>query len=272
MKGTIHTLYFSPTHTSETTAKAIATAMAGRLELEATSLNLTAPHAREGEHSFGREDILIFAFPVYGGRIPAMLEPCMKQLHGNGTPAVIAAVYGNRDYDDALLEAADLLSAQGFVPAAAGAFIGEHSFSYKLAAGRPNDADLDAAAHFGVMAADKISAAASADGSGVSGESGRLTPAQIPGNRPYKERGPAMAAAPLTREACTHCMICVEGCPMGIIHADDPSQVDAGCLRCFACVKSCPVHAKYFDNERIAQATAMLESKFADPKEPVFFL
>lgn len=266
MKGTIHTLYFSPTHTSKTTAEAIAAAMAGRLELEKVSLDLTTPQAREGEHGFGREDILVFAFPVYGGRIPAMLEPCMKKLHGDNTPAVIAAVYGNRDYDDALLEAADLLLAQGFVPAAAGAFIGEHSFSYKLAAGRPNEADLEAAAQFGIQAADKISANSSAEGS-VS-----LSPAQIPGNRPYKERGPAMAIAPLTKDVCTNCMICVKGCPMGIIHADDPSQVDAGCLRCFACVKSCPVHAKYFDDERIAQATAMLESKFADPKEPVFFL
>lgn len=265
MSGTIHTLYFSPTHTSETTAKAIAAAMAGRLELETTSLNLTTPHARKDEHSFGREDILIFAFPVYGGRIPAMLEPCMKKLHGDGTPAVIAAVYGNRDYDDALLEAADLLSAQGFIPAAAGAFIGEHSFSYKLAAGRPNDADLEAAAQFGTMAAEKISAAVCADAP-------ILSPARIPGNRPYKERGPAMAVAPLTKDTCIHCMICVKGCPMGIIHADDPSQVDAGCLRCFACVKSCPVHAKYFDDERIAQATTMLETKFAEPKEPVFFL
>ena len=46
-------------------------------------------------------------------------------------PVVPVVLYGNRDYEDALKELCDLVSEQGFVPVAAGAFIGEHSFSRK---------------------------------------------------------------------------------------------------------------------------------------------
>ena len=41
------------------------------------------------------------------------------------TPAVLVVVYGNRAYDDALLELSDIATGAGFVPLAAGAFVGE---------------------------------------------------------------------------------------------------------------------------------------------------
>lgn len=49
-------------------------------------------------------------------------------------------------------ELCDLVSEQGFVPVAAGAFIGEHSFSRKgmpIAEGRPDESDLKQATEFG---------------------------------------------------------------------------------------------------------------------------
>ena len=47
-------------------------------------------------------------------------------------------LFGNRNYDDALIELRDLLQADGFGCIAAGAFVGEHSFSRTLGAGRPD--------------------------------------------------------------------------------------------------------------------------------------
>ena len=49
--------------------------------------------------------------------------------------------YGNRDYEDALVELYDLALSLGLTPFAAGAFIGEHSYStpeMPVAEGRPD--------------------------------------------------------------------------------------------------------------------------------------
>ena len=56
------------------------------------------------EHDFQPGTLAVLAVPVYGGRVP---EPALERIRacrGNGTPAVLAAVYGNREFEDALLE------------------------------------------------------------------------------------------------------------------------------------------------------------------------
>ena len=65
--------------------------------------------------------------------------------------------YGNRNFDDSLVELRDLLEADGFRTVAAGAFIGEHSFSTTLAAGRPDQTDLERAARFADGILEKLS-------------------------------------------------------------------------------------------------------------------
>ena len=68
-------------------------------------------------------------------------------IHGNNTPAVAVCVYGNRDYDDALLEIKDTLNGNGFRTFAAGAFIGRHCIFPKVAEGRPDASDLEKLPH-----------------------------------------------------------------------------------------------------------------------------
>lgn len=259
MNGCIYAMYFSPTHTTQTVTRAAAKGLGSKLDMEWKDADLTAPDSRGSVCRYGRDDVLVFGFPVYGGRIPAFLESCMKNLHGDQTQAVVLGVYGNRDYEDALLEAADLLAANGFQVIAAGAFIGEHSMTAKVAAGRPDAQDMKQVELFTQSVGEKILA-------------GNTKAAEIPGQRPYKERGPSAPSAPKTSDACTKCMICVKGCPMGIIDAEDPSRIADGCIRCCACVKSCPVNAKCFDDERAAKITGMLETNFMARKEPVYFL
>jgi len=103
-----------------------------------------------------------------------LLEETLEKLKGQGTPAVVIAVYGNRAYEDALLEGADWLEKQGFQMAAAGALIGEHSFSAALAAGRPDQDDLAQAARLGEKEAEKTLAGARAPRAGQKG--GEKTP------------------------------------------------------------------------------------------------
>lgn len=259
MSGKICAMYFSPTGTTKAVTATIAEILSQETGKAGIETDLTRPCGRGGEFSCGCDDLLLLGFPVYGGRIPRVLEETLSKLKGDGTAAVIVAVYGNRDYDDALVEAEDILRAGGFTVTAAGAFIGEHSFSRKLAACRPDKADLEAAAGFALQIAGKLA-------------SGKLRTAAVKGARPYRERMQPLPFLPKTSESCTGCMICAESCPMGIIGAPDPKTVSAGCIQCNHCVKACPASAKYFDDEPLMKSTAMLEGNFMERKEPELFL
>lgn len=215
--------------------------------------------ARETELYGETEDLLVLgvsrirwkgAAPAGGAAVPS---------EGRGTPAVLEAVYGNRAFEDALLEGRDILAGAGFVPIAAGAFIGEHSYSRQVAAGRPDEADLSAVREFSRQIAEKL-------------RRGSRAEVKVPGTRPYRELSPANPARPQTTDACIRCLACVRACPKGLIHCEDPARVDPGCLHCCACIKACPIGAKAFDDERIRQTTRMLESRCCTRREPEWFL
>ena len=117
-------IFFSPTHTSAKIARAIGEGigMGRRMETDLTLDEQTSPIEMNGE-------LCVIAVPVYGGRVAATALQRLQRLKGNGSPAILVVVYGNRDYEDALLELRNTAVQLGFVPLTAGAFIGEHSFS-----------------------------------------------------------------------------------------------------------------------------------------------
>jgi len=248
-------MYFSPTETTEYITEAIAF----KLDMGAGIVDLTRPAARGKSYEYGEDDILVLGFPVYGGRIPNIILPTLDNVHGKGTLAVIAGVYGNRAYEDALVEAQDILEKNGFKVIAAGAFIGEHSYSSKVAAERPDDDDLRVAVDFASAISLKL-------------ESGDLSVPEIPGNRPYKDGMPNMPFKPETSDACTKCGACVTVCPMDIINHDNPAETADGCILCCACVKTCPEDARSLTAERLLQIKAMLEENCMERKEPELFI
>ena len=132
---------FSPTRTTERVLEAIAAGTAAR---PVRRLDLTSPKATGGTFDVPAHELAIVGAPVYGGRIPPEAARRLRRVKGNLTAAVVVVVYGNRVYEDALLELRDLVTETGFVPVAAGAFLGEHSFSTEavpLAHGRPDAQD-----------------------------------------------------------------------------------------------------------------------------------
>ena len=264
MTPSLHPVFFSPTGSSrkmaQETARALAQELAQNMALaRGNDWNWTFPEGRAAAHTLGAEDVLVFAFPVYAGRIPPLLMEPLARLAGHGARAVPLAVYGNRHYDDALLEAVDLFVANGFSVPAAGAFVAEHSMTAKVGTGRPDAEDMAAIAEFARNAASVIS-------------SGKSATVAVPGNRPYKALPPAADIRPQTLDSCTQCGLCARVCPVRVIDADNAAQVAQGCLRCCACVKICPEQAKYFDNPQVDKIIAMLESKCRERREPeVFF-
>lgn len=234
----VHCLTFSPTGTT----RKITDTIAGVFQTKIYNHDITYDRTKDIP-DFTSTDLLVVGVPVYGGRIPALLEDSFCRLHGDHTPCIPVVVYGNRAFEDALLELSDLLKAQGFVIAGAGAFIGEHSYGNEIAGGRPNGSDLAAATKFAETLRVKLDDIATADD---------LEPLHIPGDHPYKERStPGIPWAPATTDSCNNCGICATVCPMGIIDRDDPKKItDPGsCLHCCACVKTCPKNAKVMESE-----------------------
>jgi len=258
LNHTLKLIYFSPTGTTRKILEAIAEGF-GAPTVEHHDLTYTtqaAAHITDGTAVIG--------IPVYAGRVP---EVCLKRLEKfttAGIPTVLVALYGNREYEDALVELRDVVWQAGFFPVAAGAFIGEHSYStaaQPIAVGRPDVADLAIARQFGRDVARKLSA-----------DDQPATP-DIPGNIPYRDRPPLGGIAPETNTACTLCGLCADVCPTFVIQVGSEVVTQAeNCIMCCACIKQCPEQAREMNHPVIRERRNMLFSKFSRRKEPELFL
>lgn len=129
-------VYFSGTGTTKKTVDRIARRLAEALGTDCEVYDYTLPAARRQELTIPSGDVAVVGCPTYAGRVPNLLMPYLRDMvHGKGALAVPVVLFGNRNYDDALMELSRLLTADGFSCVAGGAFVGEHSFSRTLGAG-----------------------------------------------------------------------------------------------------------------------------------------
>ena len=261
----ITVICFSPTHTSRTIAEAVAAGMNGTpggtavhagASQQIRTVDLTLDRS-DSPITVGAGETVVLGAPVYAGRVAPEAVRRLRRIQvaaGASVPAVVTVTYGNRDYEDALVELYDLAISLGLSPFAAGAFIGEHSYStpeMPVAEGRPDTLDLADARIFGGECARKLDSP------------GAFAPFHIKGNRPYKEpsrpasdtshkasgastdggpakTAPAVPSVPMTADGCPLCGECVAVCPTGAVSIDlnarkvltDPAL----CIRCCACV------------------------------------
>ena len=136
-------MYFSPTGTTEQIVQELVEILAMQLKCEKDYVDFTLPEVREDVQTFKEGDLVVFGVPVYAGRVPNLMLKYIHTVQGCGAMAIPIVLFGNRNYDDALAELQALLAEDGFIPVAAGAFVGEHSFSEILGAGRPDNADME---------------------------------------------------------------------------------------------------------------------------------
>lgn len=244
---------FSPTRSSYTVARSIS---------EGTNLPVVefdVTHTALEPLELSSDTLLVLAMPVYGGAIPDIAKERIKALKGNGTPSVIVAVYGNRNFDKALLQMRDFIAERGFVAVAAGAFVGEHSYStdaFPIAVGRPDAEDRADARKFGAAVMGKLyddgirPVVVEGVKAGCSGLSNVLGFARfVLGYRRRQKKNPQKTAVETDASLCTGCGICVEVCPVDAIAPGAETKTDmAKCIRCCACVKNCPVKARKFDS------------------------
>jgi ferredoxin len=257
-------VYFSPTGTTKAIVNAIAKGIDhNRQEL----IDVTKPVARQQLLKTGKNDLLIVATPVYMGRLPAFISDWLHSIKSDNTPAAFVVMYGNRAYDNALLELRDTLTDCNCIPFAGAAYIGEHSFSSSelpSSAGRPDVNDICHAEAFGRKIYEKLRSISNTD---------EIFELIVPGNYPYGGvtnlwKVDFIAAS----DNCTQCGICVEGCPTGAINAENSKLIDIEkCTLCCACIKHCPQKAKTMKSGLMKDAAIRCTS-FTKRKEPENFI
>lgn len=253
-------IVFSPTGGTQRVADIVCDELAGRHGGRGAVVDLSDPDVDGSAAVLGASDVAVFAAPSFGGRVPAPASERMARLDGKGAPCVLVCVYGNRAYEDTLVEMEDVAEAAGFKVVAAIAAIAEHSMLHQYATGRPDEGDRDRLAAFARRIDEKLA-----------GESALSAPEGVPGDRPYKKLGGGMV--PRATRKCTACGACARKCPVRAIDAADPTRVDEdACIGCMRCVAVCPQGARSVNGAMLAAAGLALKKACSIRHEPELYL
>lgn len=254
----VTSIYFSPTESTKGIVEWIASEFPGAHE----SLDLTEVSKNRPDYTFREDEVVLVGVPVYGGRIPSASIERFKKLHGRHTPVILIVVYGNRAYDDALLELKDVMTAQGFRPAAGIAAVAEHNIARGVAVGRPDAKDRECLKAFGQEAVKRLTDVRS---------NYELPELFVKGNVPYKVPG-TMPMKIKVSSSCSGCGKCIRSCPVQAISRTDAKITDEGrCIHCMRCVKVCPQNARKLGFFVQLAVDKKLKKVCAQRREPELF-
>lgn len=248
-------IVFSPTGGTQR----VVDALTGGWEYPVRRVDLTDGKWEAAGIELAREDLAVIAVPSYGGRAPELAMERLRKVRGNGARCVVVCVYGNRAYEDTLLELADGVEKQGFRVMAAVAGVAEHSIIHQYGAGRPDQQDREELGAFGKRILEKMAG-------------GRAETPATPGDRPYKKAG-SVGLAPRADKGCTGCGLCAENCPAQAIRRDKLRQTDRGkCISCMRCVTQCPQSARRANGIMISLAALVIKKACSERKGNELYL
>lgn len=248
-------IVFSPTGGTQKVADTITL----KWDKPARKIDLSDPKTDFAAISLEKEDIAVIAVPSFGGRVPALAVERLEKIHGNGAMCVAVCVYGNRAYEDTLIELNDAAAKSGFQVIAGIAAIAEHSIMHQYATGRPDEEDRTQLQGFAEKILEKIS---NAD----------MSAPQIPGNRPYKKAGGA-GLVPRADHKCNACGLCAEKCPAQAISRENPRETDGKkCISCMRCISVCPQSARKVNSAMVSVAAMAIKKACSEKKSNELFL
>ncbi len=245
-------IYFSPTGRTEKVMRMIASG----LRSDTVSHNITGNNAKIAVDA---ETLAVFGAPVYSGRLPPIMPRRLETITGNGA-AVVTVVYGNRAYDDALLELKDLVASRGFKVLAGAAFVAEHNIVTEVASGRPDRHDEKNAVDFAQKVEIKFLGKDFGD-------------VDVKGNNPYRPYSDHSVLAPEGSSKCDTCGVCSRICPVAAINAKTPKKTDkTKCISCLSCVYKCHTGSRHIGGIANFFARRKLRKLTTTRREPEFFL
>lgn len=251
----LNLIYFSPTGST----KKVVETLASSWNMPKINIDISISDDDYSTYSFPSDDLCIIGVPSFGGRVPSIAIDHLKKMNSNNTPTIIVVTYGNRAYDDTILELQDTASEYGFRIVAAISAVTEHSIIHKFTIDRPNNEDLDEIISFGEKIKEVLS-------------SNAISGIIVPGNRPYKEYG-GVPLKPKTNKNCHKCGLCASLCPSKSISHDNPSITDdSTCISCMRCISICPNHARYLNKVMLFIASQKMKKVCSTYKKNQLFL
>lgn len=248
-------IVFSPTGGTLKTANIVAEEWSADSEL----IDLTDPNRDFSEYSLNNDDIALIAMPSYGGRVPAIAAERLGKIKGGGAKCALLCAYGNRAYEDTLIEMEDAAKACGFDVRAAIAAVAEHSIMRQYAAGRPDGEDIKKLKEFSKTALERLKSDNAED------------MPKLAGNRPYKKAAGA-GLVPKANQYCVKCGECSEKCPVQAISRENIGTADPQkCISCMRCVKVCPRSARNVSRIMVSAASLALKKACSKRKECELF-
>lgn len=251
----LYDIVFSPTGGTQKVSACLTGALGG----SAATIDLTDSRRDFDAVRLTPEDVAVISVPSYGGRVPTVAVERLEMVQGSGARAVLVCVYGNRAYEDTLVELEDTAKRAGFRVIVAVAAVAEHSIARQFAAGRPDAQDVAQLSAFVKQIQCKLTAEDDSE-------------PVIPGIRPYKKAGSA-GMVPKPTKKCTACGTCAATCPVQAIHKENPKAVDEKvCISCMRCVAVCPQNAHTVNPVMLSAASLMLKKVCSVRKESKLFV
>lgn len=254
---TVSAIYFSATYTTQKITRWVAQSIKPSFK----EYDITRREIKE-DLFFDTNDLVIVGIPVYAGRVPKQAARSIQRLKGNDSPVILVAVYGNRAYEDALIELSDLVESNFFKVISIGAFIGRHSIFTPLAKERPDLDDHSVAKTFALESLAILSKIKNILS---------IPAIDIPGNRPYKPHG-QFPIFPVVNDSCNLCGKCATLCPSKAIPINAPNTTNTDiCFSCGRCLVICPKKARLFEGDLYNEKLDFFLKSYSERKEPELF-
>ena len=222
-------------------------------------IDLCDPQVTKSLPYFKEDDTCIIAMPSYGGRAPQTALQRLRVIQGNHASAILVCSYGNRAYEDTLLEMKERAQESGFVCRAAIAAVAEHSIMHQYGAGRPDAQETQELTVFAHQIREHLEKDAACE-------------LQVTGNHPYKPYN-GVPLKPSANQSCMQCGQCAAQCPVQAIPIKHPEKTDTDrCISCMRCVAVCPVHARSLNKLLLAVSVRKLHKACVTRKSNDLFL